>query len=116
MKNKMMLGWIGLLVIAVSFMFFAFKSAKQESEKQKTIMVEIYEVPAYPNNGIHIYYGNGKSEDILFNSMKLEDKASNGDLIVNTINRLENEGYEINHVGSGLANSGMIVKIFMTKK
>ena len=105
-----------VVVLTLAVAFFAFKSANESQIEQKTILVEIYEVPSYPKSGIHIYYGEGKTEEVLFAAMKKENKGKNGDLVVTTINRLESEGFQITHVGSGLAGSGMITKIFMTKK
>lgn len=105
----------GVILISVSLNLVAFKSP-EDAKLEETILVEIYEVPSYPNNGIHIYYPDGSHEDILFNDMKKENKAENGTTITTTINILQSKGYVINSVGSGLANSGMITKIFMTKK
>lgn len=104
--------FIGLICIG-AFFVFAFT---QSSEPEQHIMLEIYEVPAYKAKGIHIYYGNQQSEFIPFRELKEENQELNGDLIVTTINKLSREGYEIQHVGSGLSNNGMITKIFMTRK
>lgn len=101
-----------LSLLLISFTVFSV----DENRPEQHIMLEIYEVPAYPAKGIHIYYGNNQSEFIPFRSMKEENQQKNGDLIVSTINKLSNEGYEITHVGSGLSNNGMITKIFMTRK
>ncbi len=107
---------IGLLT-AAAILFFSFNNLKSvESDPQKHIMLEIYEVPAYNAKGIHIYYGNNQSEFIPFSELKEKNQEKNGDLIVSTINKLSEEGYEITHVGSGLSNNGMITKIFMTRK
>ena len=105
------------LVIVCTLLFFSFKGNNGDtSEPQQHIMLEIYEVPAYNAKGIHIYYGNNQSEFIPFQELKEKNQEKNGDLIVTTINKLSEEGFEITHVGSGLSNNGMITKIFMTKK
>lgn len=105
----------GLILVSVTLNLVAFKSPG-EGQLEETILLEIYEVPSYPNNGIHIYYPDGSHEDVLFNDMKKENKAENGTTIVSTLNILQKKGYVINNMSSGLANAGMITKIFMTKK
>lgn len=112
-KSFILSGILGILFL--SLISFAVHSI-DSTEPEEHIMLEIYEVPAYPAKGIHIYYGNNQSEFIPFRQMKEENQQKNGDLIVTTINKLSNEGYEITHVGSGLSNNGMITKIFMTRK
>lgn len=105
----------GVILVSVALNLSAFK-APEDGQMEETILLEIYEVPSYPNNGIHIYYPDGSHEDVLFNDMKKENKAQNGTTIVSTLNVLQKKGYEINNMSSGLANAGMITKIFMTKK
>jgi hypothetical protein len=78
--------------------------------------VEIYEVPTYPDRGVHIHYGNNKREVIKFPGMEIEHHDEAGDITLNTINKLVAEGYQIEHTSSGVAQSGMITKIFMRKK
>ena len=102
-------------ILSLSLISFTVFSIDEPSPEEH-IMLEIYEVPAYPAKGIHIYYGNNQSEFIPFRQMKEENQQKNGDLIVTTINKLSREGFEITHVGSGLSNNGMITKIFMTRK
>ena len=109
--------FIGIVVLIAISGLFAFKGMDDNSsEPEQHIMLEIYEVPAYPAKGIHIYYGNNQSEFIPFRKLTEENQEKNGDLIVTTINKLAKEGYEIKHVGSGLSNNGMITKIFMTRE
>lgn len=113
---KKTITYLGVAVMLVSLAFnLASFTAPVAGNAEETILVEIYEVPSFPNNGIHIYYPDGSHEDILFNDMKKENKAENGTTIVSTINVLQQKGYAIKNVGSGLASSGMITKIFMTK-
>ncbi len=80
------------------------------------ILVEIYEVPGYEDKGVHIHYGGNKREVIPFKEFKKENHDDNGDIIINAINRLERDGYDLTHIGSGLAQNGMITKIFMVKR
>jgi hypothetical protein len=109
--------FIGIIVLIAVCGLFAFKGMDEiSSGPEQHIILEIYEVPAYPAKGIHIYYGNNQSEFIPFRMLKEENQEKNGDLIVTTINKLAKEGYEITHVGSGLSNNGMITKIFMSRK
>ena len=105
----------GVILVSVTLNLVAFKSPTA-GQLEETILIEIYEIPSFPNNGIHIYYPDGSHEDILFNDMKKENKAENGTTVVSTINILQQKGYVINNMSSGLANAGMISKIFMTKK
>jgi hypothetical protein len=48
--------------------------------------------------------------------MEIEHHDEAGDITLNTINKLVAEGYQIEHTSSGVAQSGMITKIFMRKK
>lgn len=115
MKKLLTYVGAGLVLVSITFNLVAFK-APGDAQLEETILVEIYEVPSYSSNGIHIYYPDGSHEDILFNDMKKENKSENGTTITTTINILQKKGYEINSIGSGLASAGMITKIFMTKK
>ena len=114
---KRILTYVGAAVVVASIAFnlVAFK-APSDAQLEETILVEIYEIPSYPNNGIHIYYPDGSHEEVLFNDMKKENKAENGTTIVSTVNVLQKRGYVINNTSAGLAGAGMITKIFMTKK
>jgi hypothetical protein len=80
------------------------------------ILVEIYEIPSYPDRGVHIHYGNNKREVIPFPGMKVEDHDEAGDITLTAINKLVADGYEIESSSAGLAQSGMITKIFMRKR
>lgn len=117
MKMKKLLTYVGagVIVLSVAFNLVSFKSPS-DANVGEIVMIEVYEIPSYKDNGIHIYYPDGSFEDILFNDMKKENKHANGNAIVSTLNRLQKKGYEVTEVGSGLASSGMITKIFMTKK
>jgi hypothetical protein len=114
--KKIMLFTLGCLACA-SLVLMAFTS-KQESadEPQPYVMLEIYEVPNYPDRGVHIHYGNNRRDFIPFKGMKVEDHDDAGDITLSAINKLVAEGYYIESSSAGLAQSGMITKIFMRKK
>lgn len=80
------------------------------------ILLEIYEIPSYPDKGVHIHYGNNKREVIPFKSMNVEDHDEAGDITLAAINKLVEEGYQIESTSSGLTQAGMITKVFMRKK
>ena len=48
--------------------------------------------------------------------MKVEDHDDAGDVVLNAINKLVADGYVIESTSAGLAQSGMITKVFMRKK
>ena len=91
-------------------------STSADSTADEHILVEIYEVPAYDDKGILIHYGGNKTELVRFHDFEKENHSKNGDLIIQTINRLEQEGYDLTHVSSGLATNGMITKVWMIKR
>ncbi|MCS6822739.1 MAG: hypothetical protein NZ529_00475 [Cytophagaceae bacterium] len=110
-----------LAVIAVLFLVFnlsSFKNNKPDNAQgdDEYIMVEIYEIPSYPDHGVHIHYGGNKREVIKFPGYKVEHHDDCGDIILNEINKLVAKGYKIEHTCAGLDRSGMITKIFMKKK
>lgn len=80
------------------------------------ILVEIYEVPSYPDKGVHIHYGGNKREFIPFKNMAVEDHDEAGDITLAAINKLVAQGYHIESSSAGLAQSGMITKVFMRKR
>jgi hypothetical protein len=80
------------------------------------ILVEIYEIPTFASKGIHIHWGNKKTEYIPFKEFKIENIDDNGDIILETVNKLIAQGYELDKSTSGLADSGMITKLFFKKK
>lgn len=111
--KKYLLSTLLTVVVVVSALYLtAFKSNK---EANNYLLVEIYEVPKYPDSGVHIHYGNGKTEYVPFKPFTSEHHDDNGEIILNAINKLTAEGYEITHTTSGLAQSGMITKVFMKK-
>lgn len=101
------------VVIAISLM--AFNSAKNTASNQPYILIEIYEVPNYPDRGVHIHYGGNKREIVPFKGMGVEDHDEAGDIVLATINKFVEQGYAIESTSAGLAQSGMITKIFMRK-
>lgn len=103
--------------LVVIFSVMAFKAdEKSAAATQSYILVEIYEVPSYPDRGVHIHYGGNKREFIPFKSMKVEDHDDAGDITLSAINKLVADGYQIESTSAGLAQSGMITKVFMRKK
>jgi hypothetical protein len=106
-------GVAGAALIAL----LAFTSqGESRAAKEPYILIEIYEVPSYPDKGVHIHYGGNKREFIPFPGMSIEHHDEAGDITLAAINKLVAEGYEIESTASGLAQSGMITKIFMRKK
>jgi len=98
----------------------AFTGAKNEKEETtgQYVVIDVYELPAYEDKGLHIHYGGGKTEFIPYsNDMKDHHLDDNGDLLVKTLNRLDGEGYEVISTAGGLGDkSGMITKVFLRKK
>ncbi len=109
--------FLGFLACAALVSLMAL-TAKTEptAAKEPYILIEIYEVPSYPDKGVHIHYGNNKREFIPFPGMSVEHHDEAGDITLAAINKLVEEGYQIESTASGLAQSGMITKIFMRKK
>jgi len=109
---------VALAVIGVVLVlnFSAFKNSEKKANANPYILVEIYEIPSYNDAGVHIHYGNAKTDVIRFKGFEKEHHDDNGDIILGTINKLQGEGYEITHTAGGLAQSGMITKIFMKRK
>lgn len=113
--KKTILFTFGLLGLALMIGLMAFK-APTVAGAQPYILIEIYEVPSYPDRGVHIHYGNNKREFIPFPGMDVEHHDEAGDITLQAINKLQAEGYVIESTAAGLANAGMITKIFMRKK
>ncbi|MEY3416178.1 MAG: hypothetical protein RL060_289 [Bacteroidota bacterium] len=105
-----------LAIGTISIMAFKPQDKKAFSSQGSYIMVEIYEFPTHQEKGIHIHYGNGKREFVPFKSFTLENHDDNGDITINTINKLVSEGYEIESTCSGLTDAGMLTKLFMRKR
>jgi hypothetical protein len=113
MKTRILI--IFVLVAATSvFFLMAFNESPQANSPY--ILIEIYEIPSYPDRGVHIHYGNNKREVIPFPGMKVEDHDEAGDITLAAINKLAAEGYQIEATSAGLDQAGMITKIFMRKK
>lgn len=114
MKNITILSLIALGLVLTLTAFRSLRTAPPA--KDDYILVEIYEVPSYPDKGIHIHYGKNRREVIKFPGMEVEHHDEAGDITLTAINKLVADGYQIEHMSSGLAQSGMITKIFMRKK
>lgn len=114
-KNKLIS--IAALLVFCALIIMAFSSKENSINKsQPYILLEIYEVPKYPDRGIHIHYGNNKREFIPFPGMEVEHHDEAGDLVLTAINKLVAEGYKIESTSAGLDQSGMITKIFLRKE
>jgi hypothetical protein len=102
---------------SILFNIFAFKGAeKNTSSANDYILLEIYEIPNYSDAGVHIHYGNLKTEVVPFKSFKDKNNHDdNADIILKSVNRFTNEGYKIESTCAGLSTGGMITKIFMRK-
>ena len=104
--------------VAVAFMSIFYMTSFRASEAEGNthlILVEIYETPGWEGKGVIVHQGDGKIDHYPFKEFTRENHDDNGELILNTINNLEDKGYDIEHMTSGLAESGMITKIFMRK-
>lgn len=114
-KNRLIT--IALLAVATVSLFMAFTKPEtiDANKNEPYILVEIYEVPKYPDRGIHIHYGNNKREFIPFPGMDVEHHDEAGDLVLKAINKLVAEGYRIESTSAGLDQAGMITKVFMRK-
>jgi bifunctional ADP-heptose synthase (sugar kinase/adenylyltransferase) len=105
------------LSFAIVLSLMAFSSNENNAAaNQQYILLEIYEVPSYPDRGIHIHYGGNKREFIPFKSMEVEDHDDAGDAVLSAINKLVADGYQIESTAAGLSQAGMITKVFMRKK
>jgi hypothetical protein len=115
-KKKIVL--IGIVTILGLMMIMAFAPdlSNNAPKGQPYVLLEVYEVPKYPDRGIHIHYGNNKREFIPFPGMEVEHHDEAGDLVLTAINKLVAEGYKIESTSAGLDQSGMITKIFMRKE
>lgn len=116
--QKKRLTAIVIIVLATVSLIMAFTSPKADNANKGNhyILVEIYEVPKYPDRGIHIHYGINKREFIPFPGMEVEHHDEAGDLVLKTINKLVDDGYRIESTSAGLDQSGMITKVFMRKE
>ena len=115
MKNAKTTYLLGAVIVLSASLLITILSGFRTTVDEH-ILVEIYEVPQYPDKGIHIHYGNNNTEVVPFHEFKAENHSENGEIIISTINRLEREGYDLTHISSGLAMNGMITKIFMVKR
>jgi len=115
-KKVAAITFVALLVISLIMAFTTREANSSVTKNQPYILLEIYEVPRYPDRGIHIHYGNNKREFIPFPGMEVEHHDEAGDLVLKAINKLVDEGYKIESSSAGLDQSGMITKIFMRKE
>ncbi|MBK5279772.1 MAG: hypothetical protein JJE09_13015 [Bacteroidia bacterium] len=105
------------LAVAAFLSLMAFNSnGEKVASSQPYILLEIYEIPNYPDKGVHIHYGNDKREFIPFKGMDREHHDDAGTTVLTAINKLVDEGYQIESSSAGLDQAGMITKIFMRKK
>ena len=113
--KKITLWSFAAIAVGTILSLMAFKAAPL-APIQPYILVEIYEIPSYPDRGVHIHYGNNKREVIPFPGMDVEHHDEAGDITLAAINKLTADGYQIESTCSGLTQAGMITKIFMRQK
>ena len=114
--KKLTLAFSGLALMVVLVLMAFTDSNNSAVATSNYVLVEIYEIPSYPDRGVHIHFGNNKREFIPFPGMDVEHHDEAGDITLAAINKLVADGYQIEHTAAGLAQSGMITKIFMRKK
>jgi hypothetical protein len=119
MKKTLLFSTITAICVSAFVYLSSFTSPENQSKKgnDHLILVEVYEIPQYEGRGIYIHMGDGKTIYKPFKAFKEEHhkEGDNGELILNAINELEDQGFDITHMTSGLADNGMITKIFMRK-
>ncbi len=119
MKKQLTTIILSALCAGSVFYFSSFvtkETRHSNKEKPEYIVLDVYEVPSYDKKGIHVHYGEGKTEVIPFKEFKTENHDDNGELLVTVLNRLHDEdGYEVVGTSTGKAQSGMITKIIMKK-
>jgi hypothetical protein len=116
MKKIIFTASLVLICLVLVLNFSAFKNSDKKINANPYILVEIYEIPDYVDAGVHIHYGNAKTEVVKFKGFQKEHHDDNGDIILSAINKLQGEGYEITHTAAGVSSAGMITKVFMKKK
>jgi hypothetical protein len=114
MKKSLLIAF-GLLCIVLTIGLMAFET-RSTVASQPYILVEIYEIPSYPDRGVHIHYGGSKREFIPFPGMDVEHHDEAGDITLQAINKLQADGYVIESSAAGLTQAGMITKVFMRKR
>ncbi len=116
--KKALFTFASFLVAATAVLYLSsFKGSDiKDTPASQYVLMEIYEVPTFPSKGVHIHWGGKKTEYIPFKDFKIENIDDNGDIILEAINKLTIQGYELDKATSGLADSGMITKLFFKKK
>ena len=67
MKKYAVYSFLAVVAVLSVFMMAFSPSDKASADTANNyILVEIYEVPSYKDNGVHIHYGNNKRELIPF--------------------------------------------------
>jgi len=116
MKKRALFTLIAGMTVA-SVLFMAFKSDKSAVKASEPyILVEIYEIPSYKDKGVHIHYGGVKREYIPFKEFNSDNHDENGDITLNAINKLVEQGYVIESTSGGMTGAGIITKVFMRKQ
>ncbi len=116
--NKLIVYSLGAIAaVSVMFNISSFTGAKTEGEQKPYVMIDVYEIPAMDYKGVHIHFGNGKTEYVPFKGMNDHHIDDNGEILLGVINKFHAEGYEIVSTTGGLGDrSGFITRIFMGKK
>jgi len=116
MKKYALFTVAGLSALLIGLSAFKNSETKEKTAVHPYVLVEIYEIPAYDDKGVHIHWGAGKTEIIHFKEFVAHNHDENGDIILQAINKVAAEGYELTHATSGLGDkSGMITKLIFQK-
>lgn len=117
MRQILLFGFSIIVGIVLLINLSAFKNniSANNPSPNRFILLEIYEIPGYKDKGVHIHWGTNKTEIVPFREFSADNHDDNGEIILNSINKLIDMGYDVEHMSSGLASEGMITKIFMRK-
>ena len=123
MKNTLVISGVALAAILVVSSYsitstsFAQASTTLENQTTETIIVKCNQSMNKDLSLIRIYYGDGKTEKIELEKIgtKIDAEENNFNKIVNTLNKLNGEGYEVMS-STELAIPGANINTFILKK
>lgn len=115
---KMKITKQNLVIAAISIIAFSMFAFKPLESTNDTIMIRSTQVFSGSNKSfIRVYKGNNQLEKIALDKYKWTEEEKTFDLIISTVKKFEDEGYEvISHSELMYGGNGFINTFIMTKK
>ena len=105
---------LSIIILIISGTIFAFKTQDKPDDASGIVIIRAFQYVTGDMSGMHIYYGDGKFEEIKLEKLRTSTQHENWNLIVDTVNKFYDQGYKL--VSNTERGEGNIISTFVLSK